>query len=99
MKVIVTENDTKIVAALDGELDTASVPKVEKDLQPLFNARNKELLIDCSSLRYISSSGLRLFLSLLKSAKANGSTLRLEGLKEEILKVFKMTGFDKLFSL
>lgn len=48
-------------------------------------------------LAYISSSGLRIFLSILKTAKAKGSHVYITGANEDINKVFAMTGFNNLF--
>ncbi|MBR1935151.1 MAG: STAS domain-containing protein, partial [Muribaculaceae bacterium] len=48
-------------------------------------------------LEYIASSGLRILLSLLKSAKANGNRVVLKDVNADIKNVFKMTGFITLF--
>lgn len=99
MKTTISEAGNKIIATLEGELDTAAAVETEKDFQPLLESKGKDIVLDCNGLRYISSSGLRLFLSLLKSAKANGSDLTLENLNDNIRKVFSMTGFSALFNI
>lgn len=99
MKTTISEMDGKIIARLDGELDTAAAVHTEKEFQPLLDSKDKDITLECSGLRYISSSGLRLFLSLLKSAKANGCNLTLENLNDNIMKVFNMTGFSALFNI
>ncbi len=97
MKTTILEQDNRIVAILDGELDTAAAQEVENALQPLFKADGRDILFDCSKLEYIASSGLRIMLSILKIAKANGSKVILKDVNDDIKSVFKMTGFISLF--
>lgn len=99
MKTTINEEAGKIKVALNGELDTVASREAEKDFDTLMNAHDKEIDIDCSQLNYISSSGLRLFLSLLKKCKANNSTLNLLNMNDNIKKVFSMTGFSSLFNI
>ena len=63
MKTTVQEIDGKLVATLCGELDTAAAPEAEVALRPLLQAQGKDIVIDCTDLEYIASSGLRLLLS------------------------------------
>ena len=79
-------------------MDTAAVTQVEIDFQPLMEA-GKDIVLDCEKLSYISSSGLRLFLSVLKNQKAKGKSVKIVNLSEDLLRIFSMTGFDKLFGL
>ena len=99
MKTTIKEEGDKILVSLEGDLDTAAAQETEKDFQDLMNSKGKNIVIDCKDLNYISSSGLRLFLSLLKSCKPNGNSLILENLNDNIKKVFTMTGFSSLFNI
>ena len=99
MKTIINDNAEGVVVKLSGDLDTAAAQDSEKDFQKLMELKDKNITIDCTKLNYISSSGLRLFLSLLKSCKPNGNTLTLLNLNDNIKKVFTMTGFSSLFSI
>ena len=53
--------------------------------------------IDCRDLSYIDSTGLGVFASILKRTKEQGSEIVLVGLKNNIRKLFNITGLDKLF--
>ena len=99
MNTTITEKDGKYVVALEGELDTAHALEVEQAMQPLHEVSGKEITLDCTKLEYIASSGLRILLGLLKSAKANGNKVVLKNLNDEIKEVFKMTGFIDIFDL
>lgn len=99
MNTTITEKDGKYVVALEGELDTAHAIEVEQAMQPLHEVSGKEIALDCTKLEYIASSGLRILLGLLKSAKANENKVVLKNLNDEIKEVFKMTGFIDLFEI
>ena len=66
-------------------------------MQPLYNANGKNVVIDCTDLEYIASSGLRILISVLKGAKAGGSKVVIKNLSDDIMDVFKLTGFVNLF--
>ena len=99
MKTSIEELDGKLVATLEGELDTAAAIEVEKELQPLFNNEGRDVVIECEKLEYIASSGLRILLGILKSAKAASSKVILRNLNEDIRNVFKLTGLISLFEV
>ena len=87
----------KYVATLDGEMDTAAAIEVESVLKPLYTSNGKDVIIDCTKLEYIASSGLRILISILKGAKAGGSRVVMRGVNDDIKNVFKLTGFIDLF--
>ena len=97
MNTSIEEKDGKYVVALEGELDTTHAIEVEQAMQPLHEVNGKDIVIECTKLDYIASSGLRILLGLLKSAKANGNKVVLRNMNNEIKDVFKMTGFIDLF--
>ncbi len=98
METKISEVDGKLVATLNGQLDTAAAVQVEKELKPLYDNEDKDIVIDCENLEYIASSGLRIMLGILKKAKQHGHTVTLTGLNDDIKNVFKMTGFINLFN-
>ena len=97
MNIIVKEQNGERYAILDGRLDTAAAPQAQKDMQPLLNGDGKNVVIDCTALQYISSSGLRLFLGVLKATNSKGGHVYITGMNDEIKKVFDMTSFTNLF--
>lgn len=97
MNTTVEELDGKLVATLEGEMDTAAAVEAEKLLKPLYNSQGKDVIIDCSSLEYIASSGLRILISILKGAKAGGSRVVMKHVNDDIMNVFRLTGFIDLF--
>ena len=68
-------------------------------MQPLVDNADKNIVLDCTNLEYISSSGLRLFLTLRKAVAAKGGSLVIKHINDEIRNVFTLTGFFSLFDI
>jgi len=97
MKTTIQEENNNQVVYFEGRLDTTASSMVQKDLQPLIDNINSDVILDCNQLEYISSSGLRIFLGILKNAKAGNHHVFIRGLKNDLRQVFTMTGFINLF--
>ena len=93
MKTSFKEENNQLVMAFIGRLDTAAAVQTEKEMQVLYDCDGRDIVLDCKELDYISSSGLRLFLGLLKVAKPKGSRVCISGLSKVLRQVFNMTGF------
>ena len=97
MKTTFNEEDNYFVMYFEGRLDTAASAQVEEEMKPLYECNGHDIILDCANLEYISSSGLRLFLGLLKAAKPKGSHVYIRSINEDLRQVFAMTGFINLF--
>lgn len=99
MTTNIQEIDGKLIATLEGELDTAAALEAEKELQPLYEANGCDVIIECARLDYIASSGLRILLGILKASKTSGSHVVLRNMNDDIKSVFTMTGLINLFDV
>ncbi len=99
MNINIEINGEKVVAKFEGRLDTVAATKVNAEMATLTENADKEITLDFAPLEFISSSGLRLLLSLNKQAKAKGGKVIISGANDEIRKVFKITGFANLFTI
>lgn len=99
MTTTITESGNQVIALFSGRLDTSSAITTAEAVKPLLEAENKEIILDCSQLEYISSSGLRIFLSIRKEATAHGSKVIVRNINADIRQVFVMTGFISLFEI
>ena len=99
MTIEIKEQDGGMRASFDGRLDTPAAVKAQQEINPLLENADKEIILDCEQLQYISSSGLRLFLTIRKAAAAKGGKVIIEHISDEIKKVFMMTGFFNLFEI
>lgn len=99
MKIEITTNGNQLIASFAGRLDTAAAVQTAEDVKPLMEAEGKEIILDCTALEYISSSGLRIFLGIRKEAAAHGSKVIVCNMNADIRQVFMMTGFISLFEI
>jgi anti-sigma B factor antagonist len=99
MIIEIKEQDGGMKAILNGRLDTPAAVKAQQEIGPLLENADKEIVFDCTNLEYISSSGLRLFLTIRKEASVKGGKVVIENINDEIRKVFMMTGFFNLFEI
>ena len=99
MEVTVNKLDGVTTVTLDGRLDTPASPEVSAKLEPVLQDASGTIILDCSRMSYISSSGLRIFLTVRKAAAAAGGKVIVRGLVPEVRSVFMMTGFLNLFQI
>lgn len=97
MKITIGEQEGKLVAALSGDLNNVASMQAENDLAPVFQRTDCDVVIDCTELDYISSSGLRILLRIFKHTRGNGHKAVLRGLKDDVKEVFQLSGFLSLF--
>ena len=95
----VKEQNGGIYATVSGRLDTPAAVTAQQEIKPLLENADKEITLDCTNLAYISSSGLRLLLTIRKEASAKGGKVIVEHISDDIKKVFTMTGFYNLFEI
>ncbi|MCL2013412.1 MAG: STAS domain-containing protein [Oscillospiraceae bacterium] len=87
------QKDGKTTFALSGRMDAAAAPELQEVLiAELENAKYVDL--DFAGIAYISSAGLRTLLLGEKTAKGKGVQQTLVNVSEDIMEVFKMTGFS-----
>lgn len=84
---------------LIGDLDIYNNKKFKEKLADIYEELDKDLVVDCSRLEYIDSTGLGSFISLLKLTRDEEKEITVKNLKKNIKKVFKITDLDKLFKL
>lgn len=97
MKTTVEEKDGVITVVFEGRMDTKSTPQVEEALKPLFDSESMEIVIDCSNLEYVASSGLRVFLSIAIDSQSKGKHVTIKGMNSFVSNLFEMSGFTDLF--
>lgn len=99
MDLNISIENGKTQARVTGRLDTINSDEFEKKMAPLLEGGNPDIELDCSELEYISSSGLRLFLTLQKSVNARGGKLVIKNMNNQIKEIFNMTGFSRVMTI
>lgn len=86
-----------VEVAPKGALDMASA--TEMKLQDYLNAGKTRLVLDLEGVEYIDSAGLGEIVRAMKRAREVGGDLRLWGLREDVLRIFEITGLNKAFAI
>lgn len=96
MQIKKTQENNKVTLAVIGTIDTVSSSVLQDSLMQL-DYSGLDLTIDFAQTEYITSAGLRTLLVARK--KLADDTMRVINANDEIIEVFKMTGFDKMIKV
>lgn len=87
------------VMTLDGEVDIYSAPDLKMRLAEAIEGGCAHVAIDLSRVGFMDSSGLGALMSGLTRIKERSGSIRLVAPNEQILRVFQITGLDKVFPI
>jgi len=94
-----TYADTAVVAPV-GRLDHDNCEAFRAGLQPhLEGAGGQSIVMDLSSLEYVSSAGLRCFMLAAKQARGKGGKIVLAALRPVVAEIFQISRFDMVFEI
>lgn len=99
MEVKISRSNGEVTAQLIGRLDTPASLEIAPQMNALAEEAGGTIILDCTELDYISSSGLRIFITIRKAAAAKGGKVIVRNISNEIRSVFMMTGFLNLFEI
>ena len=80
-------------------LDALHLRELEEDINRLELNLGDIVVIDCTGMGYICSSGLRVFLSFNKDITSKGCKLIIRNLEPLVKSVFDMSGFSQIFNI
>ena len=78
------------VVKLDGSLDTATAPELERRLAPVLAGTARDLVFDLERLKFVSSAGLRVFAVARRRLKERGGQTAFVHLQPQIREVFEI---------
>jgi anti-anti-sigma factor len=99
MEIKETVQNDVVILEMNGRLDTTNYNVLEEKIIKLVDSNRHNILVDCSELSYISSSGLRIMLMGLKKINAVKGKFILSGLQENIREIFEISGFTSIFTI
>lgn len=82
----------RLVCALVGNLDNATVPALQAKLNPMLATKPAQLIFDLAGLKYVTSAGIRVFFTAVKQQKAGGGQTSFVNLPPQIQEVFMIMG-------
>ena len=87
------------VIRLTGSLDMYSFPRLETQINTLFQENRFAVLLDCRDLDYIGSAGLGALIGFAKQAREKQGDVRLTNVPERIYKIIELLGFTKVLQV
>jgi anti-sigma B factor antagonist len=88
-----------IVFVLEGRIDTQGAVDLDLALQAAVSEGQYKMVLDMAEVRYICSAGLRTLADVFTKNREQGGDLKLVALNPKVLRVFRIIGFDKFFSV
>ena len=99
MELSIQNNGNVVLAEFIGRLDTVGANEIAPRIEALKAEAAKTLVLDCSQMDYISSAGIRFFMTLRKASAVKGGKIILTGLSEYVSDIFRMVGLLDLFEV
>jgi anti-sigma B factor antagonist len=87
------------VVHVGGEIDVYTAPVLREHLDEHITQGRHQLVVDLGAVSFMDSTGLGVLVGRLKLVRVKNGTLRLVCSSERILKVFSITGLDKVFQI
>ncbi len=99
MNVKITTLPDYTLIGVEGRVDTTTSAALEKTLMEAIDGGCTKIILDCSGINYISSSGLRVFLVIQKKMISIKGHFNLCNLQPGIKEIFDISGFSSIFSI
>ncbi len=93
--VTVEGMDGGVRLMVEGDVDIATVPRVQAALEQALASGPGHVMIDLSAVEFVDSSGLRFLLRANQQAQRSGWSLTVGPPAESAMKAFELTGADK----
>ena len=95
----IIKEDGKTIIKTGARIDTMNAAQFEQDIQPALADGGVEIIMDCSDLTYMASSGLRVIQKTMRTVMQHKGEFKMVNVNPEIYKVLAMTGFTKFMKV
>jgi anti-sigma B factor antagonist len=85
--------------SVEGELDVSTADKLKEYLYNLADEKILDMKINLENLDYIDSTGLGAMIGVLKKLKIDNKEIYILNPKNNVKKIFTITGLDKIFKM
>jgi len=94
---IIPDVDNLMVITLAGYINAYNCDYFSKQISKVRQNQITKLIFHCSSLNYLSSTGIGAFFSIAKDLQKENGNIILNSLQPKVYEVFKIVGFSKHF--
>jgi len=103
MSIIINKSfdDNKNAWNIDvhGEIDIYTANELKDSLIESISSKSKDVILNASNLEYIDSTGLGVLIGILKRLKTDEKDIYIINAKQNVRKIFNITGLDKIFKV
>jgi len=99
MQVKITEYKRVAVIQPVGRVDSDTSAEFETELRRLVDSGRNNLVLDLSKIDFLSSAGLRVIVSTMKSVRKNGGNVCVAEANARAAEVLKLTGLDSIIDM
>ena len=96
---VTDHNDAVTLVEVSGRVDSMNASEFGSGLNTQITNGKVQLVLDLSSVEYMSSAGLREIVTTLKNAKKASGDLRLAQPSQRVREVLEMAGLDTIFRI
>jgi anti-sigma B factor antagonist len=89
----------RTILQVSGEIDVYTAPRLRQRLVELVGDGVRHLVVDMERVEFLDSTGLGVLVGGLKRMGAHEGTFVLVCGQERILKIFRITGLDRIFTI
>ncbi|MBE7411345.1 MAG: STAS domain-containing protein [Leptospiraceae bacterium] len=90
----------KLIVFLEGRLDVSVANEVEEGLLSLIDeGGHKKVLLNMDGVEYMSSSGFRACISILRKLNTEGGMLKICNIKPSVKRIFDVIELTSLFDI
>lgn len=93
------KNGEKFFLRAEGEIDIYTCTKLKEKIYTILDTGAKDLAVDLSQVTYIDSTGLGVFIGVLRNLKEKGGSMELLNPTPRVEKVLRITGLDRVFDV
>jgi anti-sigma B factor antagonist len=87
------------VLEVGGEIDLSTAPPLRGTVERLLQDGARAIVADLQDVSFMDSSGLSVLVASMRQTNEAGGRFAVVCTNESILKVFSVTGLDRLFTL
>lgn len=99
INIDVNYNQNITEVTVGGEIDVYTAPELKKELIPLSEKDNVEMIVDLSGVSYMDSTGLGVFVGLFKNVRAHDGQFKIIGLSSRLKRLFEITGLADIIDI
>ena len=89
----------EVISFTINKINALVTDEIREVILKIFNNSNSKVIIDLKGVEYVDSSGFGCFLSVMKAARSNYSTLKFANPEPKVTELFETLKLDSVFQI